>query len=665
MFGDARTRDRILVGAACAIAVTGVVCSAATFPLHNWLAARAHLGHLFVPDLLLGMAWPIAGALIVVKQPRNRAAWLLLVTSFLGLYELLGHYAAVSALVRPLPGGTVSAWVSAWGFFPYFVCVPLLPVLFPDGRAPSRRWRIFAWVVAAIAGVVVFVSMIRPGGTDVSAAVVNPLGIQAVKPWLMWVGIGGALLTLFGGTLAGVACLVMRARRAEGRERSQLQWLMLGGLVLAGGLVGGAVPGEPAPVTDAAMGIGIVGLPVAIMVAMLRHQLFDVEAVLGRTVVYALLVAVVLGVYGLVVAGVGALGAGSFGGYALVGVAVVVVAAGHGMVTKAVDRLLFGHRRNPYAVVSRVGRQIAPAAEPVEALQRLVDTLRKALNLPYVGFTGPSATVSSGVSEAGCKCVPCMALGQQVGELCIGLRYPGERWLHQEWEAVAEVSARAATLAYAAGLVQDLTRSRSRIVAAREEERRRLRADLHDGLGPALAGTAHQLDALARRITHTDRPDCEAWARTAQGLRDRVKGSVGELRTVVQGLRPAVLDQLGLPAALAELVSGYETPECSHSVAPECSQLPAAVEVAAYRIAAEAVSNALRHSAAGKLRLHAEVQANTLLLMVQDNGCGIPARHRTGVGLRSMTERANEVGGSLELLPAPGGGTLVRATLPT
>jgi signal transduction histidine kinase len=221
------------------------------------------------------------------------------------------------------------------------------------------------------------------------------------------------------------------------------------------------------------------------------------------------------------------------------------------------------------------------------------------------------------------------------------------------------VAARAGTLAYAAELVGDVARSRGRIVAAREEERRRLRADLHDGVAPALAGTALQLDSLARRI----RPMDVALADRSLRLRDGLRAGVGELRAVVHGLRPPVLDQLGLAGAVRQLVDGHEQPRTTvsvgHLVPPH-----AAVEVAAYAIVAEAFGNALRHSMASLVEVDLRDVGDDLVVTVRDNGVGMPSRVRAGVGMRSMQERAAEVGGRLDVTPTPGGGTTVTASLP-
>ena len=292
-------------------------------------------------------------------------------------------------------------------------------------------------------------------------------------------------------------------------------------------------------------------------------------------------------------------------------------------------------------------------------MQRLVDALRDALRLPYVAFDG-ALTVTSGEAVAQWHTEPVFALGQQVGELHVGFRKVGERFSTDEKAAIAEVGSRAATLAYAASLVDDVAQSRARIVLAREEERRRLRADLHDGVGPALAGTAHQMDALARRMSSgpSDLHD------RAVEIRERLREVVGDVRAVTHGLRPPVLDHVGLAGALRRLVDGFDVPECTASIDDAWGDLPAAVEVAAYAIASEAVSNAVRHSAAGRIHLDARVEAGTLVVSVSDNGRGIPSRSHGGLGLMSMGERAVEVGGRLDVNGRPGGGTIVRALLP-
>jgi signal transduction histidine kinase len=643
--------DRVLVVTAACLAAMSVVCCAAAIPLRQVVGADVVPGAAAPPDLVLATVWPLVGALVVRAQPRNIVGWLMVLPSLMGVYELLGIYAGSSGGKGFLGG--VAAWVNMWGFAPYFFTLPLLPHVFPDGRPLNRRW---AWVVraAVAAGFVTLVARMFSPVTGDIARIENPLGIASAE-WLKYVTLVGAISLFFIGIPLAVTSLALRMRRAPAVERTQLEWLFLGGIFL---VVGVMLPlGEAA---EWGLAVGLFGLPIGIGIAMLRHRLFDVELTLNRTLVFGVLTGTVVAVYAGVVYGIQLFAPGSRWGVLLVAAAALVAAAGRDRVQQLVDRMLFGHRHNPYAVVAKVGRHVAAASQPLDALQRLVDGLRSALRLPYVAFTGNDISVTSGSPVHGSRVVPVEALGEAVGELHVGLRGAREKWTPEETAAIEEVAARAGTLAYAAGLVVDVTRSRGRIVAAREEERRRLRADLHDGVAPALAGTALQLDSLARRM---EREDLSEQATKVVALRDSIRATVTELRAIVHGLRPPVLDQLGLAGALRDLVTGHEMPRCVDEVG-DLGAPPAALEVAAYAIGSEAFSNALRHSAASRIVVAAYVDQGDLVVSVADNGVGLPPRPRAGVGLVSMRDRAAEVGGSLEMGQTPGGGTTVTARLP-
>jgi signal transduction histidine kinase len=653
-----RAGDRVLSGVAAGLALLSVACCAAAIILHPRLLDGVDVPPLAWSDLVLGTIYPVAGAVVVRTRPRNAIGWVLVSASMMGPYLLAATVGGWSMLVRPeeLPLTDLLLWFGIWGFVPYFYVLPMVLLLFPDGRPATPRWRPVVIAIATVATVAIVVRMVTDVKLDMVPQAMNPLGL--IGPPIQYVTLVGSFAVLFGGSLLGVLSLRTRARRAVGASRAQLQWLSLGGMVLLMGLFGSAFAGG-GDLDDLIFAAGLAGPPVAIAVAMLRHQLFDVEFALNRTIVFVLLSGIVVGVYVGVVVAVGSIAPSSRLGVALVAVVAVVAASGRSVVQAGVDRWLFGHRRDPYAVVARVGRHVAPASEPQEALQRLVDALRDALRLPYVAFDG-ALTVSSGEAVAGWHTEPVFALGQQVGELHAGFRKAGERFSADEKAAIAEVGSRAATLAYAASLVDDVAQSRARIVLAREEERRRLRADLHDGVGPVLAGTAHQMDALARRMS-SGPPDLHD---RAVEIRERLREVVGDVRAVTHGLRPPVLDHVGLAGALRRLVDGFEVPECTVSIEGSWGDLPAAVEVAAYAIASEAVSNAVRHSAAGRIHLDARIDDDTFVVSVSDNGRGIPARSGGGLGLISMGERAVEVGGRLDVSERSGGGTTVTASLP-
>jgi signal transduction histidine kinase len=645
-------RDRQLAVLAAGVAVLSVACCLLTPLVQARLADPVAEGAGMPSDLVLGTVWPVVGALVVRARPRNPVGWLMLVPALMGPYQLLALYAAWQGGTGLLGG--FAAWVAIWGFVPYFFTLPVLPHVFPDGKPLSPRWRRVLEAVLAVAVATTVARMFAPVTADIGTGVQNPLGIPGAD-WLNYVTLAGASFLFVAGIPLAVVSLALRMRRARDVERTQLQWLLLGGVVL---LVGVLLP--LGVVDDPGLSVGLAGFPVCIGIAMLRHGLFDVELTLNRALVFGVLTGLVVAAYALAVYGIQAVAPGSRWGIVLVAATALLAAAARDRVQAVVDRLLYGHRHNAYAVVARVGRHVAAASQPVEALERLVDGLRHALRLPYVAFTGTDISVASGTPVHGARVVPAQALGEAVGELHVGLRAPDERWTPQEAAAVEEVAARAGTLAYAAGLVADVSRSRGRIVAAREEERRRLRADLHDGVAPSLAGTALQLESLARRLDAEGDTDL---ARRATTLLEGLRDTVAELRALVHGLRPPVLDQRGLAGALRQLVGGHETPVCTAEIG-DLGRHDAAVEVAAYAIAAEAFANALRHSAASTVNLAATSNGHEVVVTVSDNGIGLPSRLRAGVGMVSMRDRAAEVGGRLDLAATPGGGTTIRAVLP-
>jgi signal transduction histidine kinase len=225
-------------------------------------------------------------------------------------------------------------------------------------------------------------------------------------------------------------------------------------------------------------------------------------------------------------------------------------------------------------------------------------------------------------------------------------------------------------------LTTDLQRSRERLVTAREEERRRLRRDLHDGLGPQLASLTLKHDA-ARNLLPQDPQAVDALLAELKG---QTQEAISDVRRLVYDLRPPALDELGLVSAIREqaakygyLLGGSESGagqkhglgfsvEAPESLPP----LPAAVEVACYRIAQEAIANVSRHSKARtcRVRLSVDGDEREMKLEITDDGVGLPADRRAGVGSVSMRERAEELGGICVTERVPAGGTRVLARLP-
>jgi two-component system, NarL family, sensor kinase len=296
----------------------------------------------------------------------------------------------------------------------------------------------------------------------------------------------------------------------------------------------------------------------------------------------------------------------------------------------------------------------------------VVDAVRDTLRLPYaaVYLTGEDRPAcESGDRPAHTADFPLSHAGAQIGVLQVGLRRGETALSAADARLLGAFARQAGVAAHGVRLTRDLRRSRERLVVAREEERRRLRRDLHDGLGPALAGITLGLETAARTTAREE----SAVAPLLENLRAETAASVDEVRRIVADLRPPALDQIGLVAALrqhADLLSSRSSGRLHVDITATgpLPPLPAAVEVAAYRIALEAMTNTARHS--GARACHVSVALDGALhLTVRDNGSGLPASE-PGVGLTSMRDRAEELGGTCRVVFTEGEGTCVEARLP-
>ena len=353
------------------------------------------------------------------------------------------------------------------------------------------------------------------------------------------------------------------------------------------------------------------------------------------------------------------------------GVAAVLFQPLRQRLQRGVNRLLYGERDDPYAVLARLGRRLEATLTPDAVLPTIVQTVREALRLPYVALRlaaepadDPPAAAAAGAPARATLRLPLVYQHEPVGELLLAPRGPGAPFSPTDRRLLDDLSRQAGVAVHAVRLTAALRRSRARLVAAREEERRRLRRDLHDGLGPALAGMTLQTDA-ARDLSATDPARADA---LLADLTEQLQAATADVRRLVDALRPPALDELGLVGALRAQAARHELGRTRITVvAPGAlPPLPAAVEVAAYRIAQEALTNVLRHAAAPRavVALRYDAPAACLTVEVTDDGRGLPPDLRPGVGLASMRERAEELGGRCAVGALPAGGTRVRAELP-
>jgi signal transduction histidine kinase len=504
---------------------------------------------------------------------------------------------------------------------------------------------------------------------DVYAPADNPLEVEDARAFAIVLAIS-ALVLLVVSTLLCLMALVLRFRRSQGEERQQLKWFAYASTLTVVSLLLALIP----PLYAAGSALQIVAiplLPVATGIAVLRYRLYDIDVIINRTLVYGALTACVTGLYALAVGGLGALLQGR--GNLLIsllaaGMVAVLFAPLKERLQRDVNRLMYGERDDPYKVLSRLGERLEGTLVPEAVLPTVVRTVREALKLPYVAIAlreggGSVIAAESGTSTNQPLRLPLVHQGETVGELLLAPRAPGEGLAPTDRRLLDDLARQAGVAVHAVRLTNDLQRSRERLVTAREE-RRRLRRDLHDGLGPSLGSLPLKLDVAGDLV---DRDPATARA-LIRGLKEQAQSAVTDIRRLVYALRPPALDDLGLIGAIGESAAQYAQNGLRVSVeAPqELPPLPAAVEVAAYRIAQEAMTNVVRHAAARQcsVSLALDEEAGGLHLEIRDDGRGLSSERGRGVGIASMRERAEELGGSCVVESPPEGGARVRATLP-
>jgi signal transduction histidine kinase len=471
-------------------------------------------------------------------------------------------------------------------------------------------------------------------------------------------------------------------------ERQQTKWVLLGMLVFFTGVPvwtytfesASPAPGEARLLTT--LGgwtlclLLCLPLPVSIFVAILRHNLWDIDVIIRRTAIYGLLTALLAAVYYSAVVVLQRLLAITTGRHEPIAIfiATLLIAALfqplRERLQRGANRLLFGERDDPYAVLSTMGRRLQETAVPGETLPAIAETICQALKLPYAAILLQAAEGERSIAAASGKPAASLAewplryQGDIAGWLVVAPRSPGEAFTGREQRLLGDIASHAGVAAYAARLTADLQHSRETLVLAREEERRRIRRDLHDGLGPALASQTFALDAALELLEQ----DPAAAAPLLQSLKAQNQSLVADIRRLVYELRPPALDELGLAQALAvhvQQLNNHHATRLALDVAPEAvASLPAAVEVAAYRLVQEAVNNVLRHAGAAACHVTIHGDGDRLIVTVGDDGRGIAAGTSPGVGMASMRERVEELGGMLAVAPRQPQGTILTALFP-
>jgi signal transduction histidine kinase len=616
---------------------------------------------------LLGLGLAIVtcaalGALVLAARPGHRLGLALLAGGALGSVWTLAT-ATVEAADTGEPLGQWAAWLDNWTFVGLIVLVTWPLLLFPDGRLPSRRWRPVAVLLGVAIVAVGLRGMLDPGALDdIDGSVRNPLGIPGSWPWVDALGVFGFGIPL--GVVAGMVAVQVRARRRPEPAMRAALWASRGlaanfVLCLTLGLAGSPLADGAFYAATLTTSIGAFAATAA--VAIVRDRVIEVDLLLRRAFIVAgvavgtLLVFLVAFALATSVAGSSESALG--GGLA----AALVVLPLRVRVRDRVDRALYGHR-DPSTAVRRLGEQLELANEPADALPGVAHALREALGASGVRIE-PDPALALAPASAGSELQdPRLERtvnhrGLHLGRLIVGARAPGERYGPADL-ALAEVLVRQLALVLdALRMTAEIQLSREAIVTAREEERRRLRRELHDGLGSALAGIALTLQAAHN--AGGSRGD-----ELVEGAREQTEAAVADVRRIVRGLRPPMLEDLGLAAALRAHADRLAPLEVELVLPPALPALPAAVELALYRIATEALTNAVRHAHARRCRVELRADDAEVTLEIADDGPGLAPDATVGVGLRSMRERAAELGGRVELPSRGEGGLVLRIRLP-
>ncbi len=626
----------------------GVAIGAARSPSAHWNEVAVAAGVL---------AYAAVGVLILWHRPEHpigRTAAVLAAVWGVGQALVATSYGAL--IDAP---STAAALASVIGSFlrglPWLVAVLWLPLVFPEGHRLHTRLAGIAMriSVATVAGFSL-INLFSPTLTDQRVEHIDsPVGVPHAAERAFGFLAGLALLSGIVSVGLAVAVLVQRYRRTGALGRQQT-------LVFGTAFVPPVVA-LAASLSDSAQpwlfGVASLPVPLAIGVAVLQRRLYDISLLINRSLTYAMLWGLIALLYAVTVGGVGAMAqqrGAAWLPWAAAGVVAVSFAPLREGLQRAANRVTYGQWAEPGKALARSNRRLADAGDVRALLGSLASDLAGGLGLGHVEIRDAAGRVLAVVGDPTDDVdeLALTAYGSPVGVL----RWRRRSLRDADHALLRDLAAQLGAVVHADGLLESVRAAQERLVLAREEERRRLRRDLHDGLGPTLAGLTLQVDTVRNQLAS---PTADP---ALLRLRSGIQETVLDVRRIVEGLRPPALDDIGLVEAVRQL--GSDTGLPVQVVADVLPRLPAAVEVASYRIVQEALANAARHASATRIRVRLALGTDELIVSVTDDGTGVVVPRADGVGLDSMRERAMEIGGSFALRPDAGQGTTVTAVLP-
>ena len=641
-----------------------------------------------VTTIMFICAFATVGALITSRRPENPIGWLLSATAV--------SYVLASISITIDVGGSwyrYSAWAGTWIWaVGVALAVTFVPLLFPNGKLPSRRWRVVAWVAGVSLGAFVVGSALLPGVIpDSDPASVNPFGFGGSIGHAIFGSMrsSGLLLVLLMAPLS-LASLVFRYRAGDRTQREQLRWLLFSGVVVGLGLLAGALVTNLVkdPTSDIANSIttfSITAVPVAIGIAILRNRLYDIDLVLNKTVVYGALAAFITGVYVAIVVGIGSLvGRGGQPNVALSILATGVVAVAFQPVRERVQRfanhLVYGKRATPYEVLSEFSDRLGGAYQTEELLPRMArilaegtgaaradvwladdDALRPDAAWPEDASPPPPVPVDP-FPEA---FIPVRHQGELLGALSLEKR-AGETLTATEQKLVEDLAGQAGLVLRNARLteellarLEDLKASRQRLVAAQDEERRKLERNLHDGAQQQLVALSVKA-RLAQQLAERDPAQVEQMLEQIQA---DTSDALETLRDLARGIYPPLLADQGLVAALEAQARKAAVPTSVEG--DGIGRFGQDVEAAVYFSCLEALQNVAKYAEASRATIALSNGDGSLSFTVTDDGAGFDAAQTSyGTGLQGIADRLAALGGTLDVHSSKGEGTTVTGRLP-